>query len=122
MMRLKQRVKVIERRLERENSQASTSPVMWVLLSVIGFHRGGWSAGSERHVLTHGADVLGIKPDSDPADIEIQFDLMLRDLGIDGAPTTEVLETMQRLLDAVPIEARDADVAWWPTSPIEMWT
>jgi hypothetical protein len=28
---------------------------------------------------------------------------------------------MAAVLDAVPIEARDADVAWWPTSAVEMW-
>ena len=122
MTRFKRRVTRIESRLQTKDARTGTSPVMWALLTVIGFHCGGWRLGSDRHVLTHGAEVLGVRPEADPAEIEIQFRRVLHELGIDGvAPVPEAVAAMQRLLDAVPVEARDFDVAWWPASAIEMW-
>lgn len=122
MRAINRRLSRIENHLQAQDAQAGTSPVVWVLLTVIGFHLGGWRSGGDRHVLTHGAEVLGIRPDADPAEIEIQFGLVLRELGIDGVdPAPEAVAAMQRLLDEVPVEARDSDVAWWPGSAIEMW-
>jgi len=40
---------------------------------------------------------------------------------IENEPKPHAVEAMQRLLDRVPERWRDADLAWWPTSPSEMW-
>jgi hypothetical protein len=42
-------------------------------------------------------------------------------VNLDAEPTPDALRAMQRLLDGVPERWRDAEVAWWPTSPSEMW-
>ena len=42
-------------------------------------------------------------------------------IDIDNEPTPHAVEALQRLLDGVPERWRDADLAWWPTSPSEMW-
>jgi hypothetical protein len=47
--------------------------------------------------------------------------LAAHSINIEAEPDPDALKAMQRLLDGVPERWRDADLAWWPTSPSEMW-
>ena len=47
--------------------------------------------------------------------------LAAHSINIEAAPTPDAVEAMQRLLDGVPERWRDAEVAWWPTTAIDMW-
>jgi hypothetical protein len=47
--------------------------------------------------------------------------LAAHSINIEAEPTPDAAEAMQRLLDGVPERWRDAEVAWWPASPSEMW-
>jgi len=48
--------------------------------------------------------------------------LAAHSINIEADPTSDAVEAMQRLLDGVPERWRDADLAWWPNSAIDMWT
>ena len=48
--------------------------------------------------------------------------LAAHSINIEAEPTPDAVEALQRLLDGVPERWRDADLAWWPTSAIDMWT
>jgi hypothetical protein len=56
--------------------------------------------------------------------LQRQFDdfLAAHHVNLDAEPTPDGLRALQRLLDGVPERWRDADLAWWPTSAIDMWT
>jgi hypothetical protein len=61
-------------------------------------------------------------PDGEAA-MERLFDgfLAAHRVNLDAEPTPDALRAMQRLLDGVPDRWRDADLAWWPRTAIEMW-
>jgi hypothetical protein len=43
-------------------------------------------------------------------------------VNIETEPAPDAVAAMQRLLDGVPERWRDAEVAWWPASAIDMWS
>ena len=94
-------------------------PRGFVLATLVGFH---WcDRGEDEHPLQ--AYIAAAKGPDGEAGMEGQFDgfLAAHSINIEAEPAPDALKAMQRLLDGVPERWRDADVAWWPASPSEMW-
>jgi hypothetical protein len=93
---------------------------MFVMATLVGFYR--CDRREDEHPLTAYESFLAAAANG-PDDYDPWRGLFAaHGLGFDAEPTPDAVAAMQRLLDGVPERWRDADLAWWPASAIDMWT
>jgi hypothetical protein len=94
-------------------------PRMFVIATLVGFHC--CPRRADEHPLQ--AYSAAAKGPAGEAGMQALLDgfFAAHGVNLDAEQTPDALRAMQRLLDGVPERWRDADLAWWPTSPSEMW-
>jgi hypothetical protein len=117
------RVAAIEKQLLRDAHAGPIDPRWFVLLTLFGFYSDCCDRRDAEHPLEACSRLLRRL---DPGN-ETVVPALIREFfaahGIDDPDheTESAVSAMQRLLDGVPVEWRDADVAWWPECAAEMW-
>jgi hypothetical protein len=116
--RLERRVATIER-LQAAVPKPPLGPRVFVAGTLVGFYR--CNRREDEHPLAAFRQFLAASGfEGFERSLQELFATHGCDLG--GGPTPEAVAAMQQLLDGVPERWRDADLAWWPTSAIDMWT
>jgi hypothetical protein len=119
MSRFERRVARIER-LQGAVPEPPPDLRMFVMVTLVGFYRCD-RRDDEHPLVAYGnflAAAAGGPDDCDPW----RGLFAAHGVNIETEPTPDAIAAMQRLLDGVPEHWRDANVAWWPTSAIDMWT